>query len=202
MYKPREDKAGKPKLRTLSQHEVQALLRYAHCHNREVWIVLCFTVYTGARIGEILALTRSDIDLDKRCITINKQLTVTDPSNHKVRGIAHVKSKHSNRTVPIPPALVAALSEYLEERILYVHRRLTHYRTSHNINCLINRYLPGHFVPDLRHTYATRLLAERIDIKTVASLLGDNVATVELIYVHYTDEMREKAAEDINRIFG
>ncbi len=104
MYKPREDKAGKPKLRTLSQHEVQALLRYAHCHNREVWIVLCFAVYTGARIGEILALTRSDIDLDKRRITINKQLTVTDPSNHKVRGIAHVKSKHSNRTVPIPPS--------------------------------------------------------------------------------------------------
>ena len=96
--------------------------------------MLCFTVYAGARIGEILALTRSDIDLDKRRITINKQLTVTDPSNHKVRGIAHVKSKHSNRTVPIsPPALVAALSEYLEERILYVHRRLTHYRTSHNI---------------------------------------------------------------------
>ena len=57
-------------------------------------------------------------------------------------------------------------------------------------------------VHDLRHTYATRLLAEGIDIKTVASLLGDTITTVELIYVHYTDEMREKAADDINRIFG
>lgn len=202
VYKPREDKAGKPKLRTLSQMEIRTLLRSAHDHNREAWIVLCLVVYTGARIGEILALTRSDIDLSNRTITINKQLTVTDPSNHKVRGIARVKSKHSNRTVPIPPTLVAALNEYLKERVLYVHRRLTHYRTSHNINCLINRYVPGHSVHDLRHTYATRLLAEGIDIKTVASLLGDNVATVELIYVHYTDEMREKAAEDINRIFG
>lgn len=81
-------------------------------------------------------------------------------------------------------------------------RRLTHYRTSHNINCLINQYVLGHSVHDLRYTYATRLLAEGINIKTVASLLGDNIATVELIYVHYTDEMREKAAEDINRIFG
>ena len=184
-------------------------MKYKHCSDMHIaitgryGIVLCFAVYTGARIGEILALTHSDIDLDKCTITINKQLTVTDPSNHKIRGIARVKSKHSNRTVPIPPpALVAALSEYLEERILYVHRRLTHYRTSHNINCLINRYLPGHSVHDLRHTYATRLLAEGIDIKTVASLLGDNVATVELIYVHYTDEIREKAAEDINLILG
>lgn len=201
-YKPREDRAGKPKLRTLSQHEVQTLLRYAHDHNREAWIVLCFAVYTGARIGEILALTCSDIDIDKRSIIINKQLAVTDPSNHKVRGIARVKSKYSNRTVPIPPALVTALHEYLDERVLYVHRRLTHYRTSHNINCLINRCVPGHSVHDLRHTYATRLLAEGIDIKTVASLLGDTIQTVELIYVHYTDEMREKAADDINRIFG
>lgn len=104
--------------------------------------MLCFAVYTSARIGEILALTRSDIDLNK--CTINKQLTVTDPSNHKVRGIARVKSKHSNRTVPIPPALVTALNEHLDERVLYVHRRLTHYRTSHNINCLINRCVPGH----------------------------------------------------------
>ena len=201
-YKPREDRAGKTKLRTLSQHEVQTLLRYAHDHNREAWIVLCFAVYTGARIGEILALTCSDIDIDKRSIIINKQLAVTDPSNHRVRGIARVKSKYSNRTVPIPPALVTALNEYLEERVLYVHRRLTHYRTSHNINCLINRCVPGHSVHDLRHTYATRLLAEGIDIKTVASLLGDTITTVELIYVHYTDEMREKAADDINRIFG
>ncbi len=201
-YKPREDNAGKPKLRTLSKHEAQALLRYAYDHNREIWIVLCLAVYTGARIGEILALTCSDIDLAKRSIIINKQLAVTDPSNHRVRGIARVKSKYSNRTVPIPPALVTALNEYLSERVLYVHRRLTHYRTSRSINCLISRCVPGHSVHDLRHTYATRLLAEGIDIKTVASLLGDTITTVEQIYIHYTDEMREKAADEIDRIFG
>ena len=125
-------------------------MKYKHCSDMHIaitgryGIVLCFAVYTGARIGEILALTHSDINLDKCTITINKQLTVTDPSNHKIRGIARVKSKHSNRTVPIPPALVTALNEYLEERVLYVHRRLTHYRTSHNINCLSNRCVPSH----------------------------------------------------------
>lgn len=60
VYKPRDDKASKPKLRTLSQMEIRTLLRSAHDHNWEAWI------------GEILALTRSDIDLDKRRITINK----------------------------------------------------------------------------------------------------------------------------------
>lgn len=55
---------------------------------------------------------------------------------------------------------------------------------------------------DFRHTYATRLLSSGMDIKTVASLLGDTVATVERVYIHYADEMRAKAAEDINRIFG
>ena len=55
---------------------------------------------------------------------------------------------------------------------------------------------------DFRHTYATRLLSSGMDIKTVASLLGDTISTVERVYIHYTDEMREKAADDINKIFG
>ena len=55
---------------------------------------------------------------------------------------------------------------------------------------------------DFRHTYATRLLSSGMDIKTVASLLGDTVATVERMYIHYTYEIRAKAAEDINRIFS
>lgn len=61
---------------------------------------------------------------------------------------------------------------------------------------------PDHTMHDFRHTYATRLLSSGMDIKTVASLLGDTVATVERVYIHYTDEIRAKAAEDINRIFS
>lgn len=53
----------------------------------------------------------------------------------------------------------------------------------------------------LRHTYATRLLAEGIDVQTVAALLGDNVQTVINTYIHYSDSMRAAAAKNIEKIF-
>lgn len=53
-----------------------------------------------------------------------------------------------------------------------------------------------------RHTYACTLLANNVDIKTVASLLGDTVDTVINNYIHYTDEMRKNAADKVANIFG
>ncbi|MDQ0204366.1 hypothetical protein [Pectinatus haikarae] len=46
------------------------------------------------------------------------------------------------------------------------------------------------------------MIANGVDVQTVAALLGDKVKTVLNTYVHYTDEMRAKAKDDINRIFA
>lgn len=117
-------------------------------------------------------------------------------------GVKRMKTSNSRRTVPIPPTLRRALMEYRNLRVLYCHGRLTRYQRSNYLNYVLQRILPDHTMHDFRHTYATRLLSSGMDIKTVTSLLGDTVATVERVYIHYTDEMRAKAAEDINRIFG
>ena len=201
-YRVRDDSVGKSKIRTMTDEEIGTLSDYLHDADREAWILVQIAVYTGARIGEILALTSSDIDLHGLAITISKQYTRTDRDNESVHGMARVKSKHSNRTVPIPPVLASALSEYFNERVLYVHRRLTRFNSVSVIDAYFRKITPGHSIHDLRHTYATRILAEGLDIKTVASLLGDTVGTVESVYVHYTDEMRARAACDIARIFG
>lgn len=47
-----------------------------------------------------------------------------------------------------------------------------------------------------------KLLADGTDIKTVAALLGDTVTTVLNVYVDYTDDMRRKAAQSIEKIFA
>ena len=81
--------------------------------------------------------------------------------------------------------------EYRNLRVLYCHGRLTRYQRSNYLNYVLRRILPDHTMHDFRHTYATRLLSSGMDIKTV-----------ERVYIHYTDEIRAKAAEDINRIFS
>lgn len=200
MYRPRMDEAGEgSKLRTFTEEEIRSVLDYLYTKNIEAWILMYIAAYTGARIGEVLALTIGDIDFKHAAISFNKQLAFVAP---KQMGIKRMKSKNSSRTVPIPPMLCQALAEYRERRLLYFHGRLTRYYHSNNLVALLRRVCPSHTLHDFRHTYATRLLASGMDIKTVASLLGDTVATVEKVYVHYTDEMREKAADDISRIFG
>ena len=63
-------------------------------------------------------------------------------------------------------------------------------------------FLPNNSIHDLRHTYATKLLSNGVDIKTVSALLGDSLPTVLKIYVHYSDDMRLKAAGKVADIFG
>ena len=69
------------------------------------------------------------------------------------------------------------------------------------INRWINKSIPGRSIHAFRHTYATNLLAHGVDVQTVAALCGDTVKTIINNYIDYTNEMRKKAAHDINRIF-
>ena len=66
----------------------------------------------------------------------------------------------------------------------------------------IKKIVPDASIHSLRHTYATMLLANGTDIKTVSALLGDTVSTVLNVYVDYTDDMRRKAAQSIEKIFA
>lgn len=199
IYKPRMDTAGGARLRTMTHEEISHLLDTLHARNLELWILMYIAAYTGARVGEVLALTMGDIDFKSHQITFNKQLSRVGKNE---LGIRRMKSKNSCRTVPAPPCLLRALDEYREHRVLYFHGRLTRYRHGEMLTAIVRKILPNHTMHDFRHTYATRLLSSGMDIKTVASLLGDTITTVERVYIHYTDEMREKAADDINKIFG
>ena len=65
--------------------------------------------FTGIREGELLALTPSDIDFEKKTLTVNKSYQrlgrediVTTP-----------KTPKSNRTIPIPDGLCTCLQEYM-----------------------------------------------------------------------------------------
>ena len=51
---------------------------------------------------------------------------------------------------------------------------------------------------DLRHTYATLAIANGVDVKTLASMLGHHSAGLTLdTYTHVTNDMQKGAAEKI-----
>ncbi|RHW62664.1 site-specific integrase, partial [Clostridium botulinum] len=54
---------------------------------------------------------------------------------------------------------------------------------------------------ELRHTYATRLIANGVDFKTVAQILGHSVEQTLKTYSHVNNDMLNKAHSVIEKIF-
>lgn len=63
--------------------------------------------------------------------------------------------------------------------------------------------LPGYDITIhvLRHTYATNLLANGLDFKTVARLMGRDVEQTIKTYSYVTDDMIKRATRVINNVF-
>ena len=53
-------------------------------------------------------------------------------------------------------------------------------------------------IHELRHTYTTNLIANGIDFKTAAMLIGDTVDMVMKVYSHVNKDMMNKARDIIN----
>lgn len=162
------------------------------------YVLFMVARYTGARYGEIIAITWDDIDFINKTIAINKQWVALGNNQFDY---SFTKSTNGIRTIPIPPALLVILTKY---KNVCTTDRLFNFRRSNTTtpNRILQKYIPEKSMHAFRHTYATTLLANNVDVKTVASLLGDTVDTVIHNYIHYTDEMRLKAAESVANIFG
>ena len=185
-------------LNVLTEFELQSLLSRARTELKfSDYLQIAICAKTGIRAGEMLGLTNDCIDLEKREITINKQMGLEKGG----RTLTPCKTHNSNRTIPIPKSLVKDIKLYKELYPAQIDNRLFRRKSVNNISKIVKKYV-GHGIHCLRHTYATRLLASGTDIKTVSALLGDTVATVINTYVSYTDDMREKARQDIQRLFG
>ena len=180
---------------TITEDQFHQLQQMAKNPAAKLAIILDY--YTGLRKSELFALTWNDIDYKDGTITVSKQLDIK-------RNYIPLKSKNGYRTIPVPQMLIRILREYHTSMPLDYKKRIfphpvgTLY-TLQNYLKLVDKKLTLHC---LRHTYATTLLARGMDVRTVAALLGDDTKTVIQNYIHYSDEMREAAAKNIERIFN
>lgn len=188
-------------LKVYTDAEIDLLLSNLKEKRPEFYYQCCIGYYCGLRYGEVIGLSWTDIDLTNNTLTVRRQLAQYDKNKYKLQD---TKTTNSRRTIPIPPILSAILALYAplspanDMQLLFIQKT----SQTNLINQNIKRYVKGKSFHDLRHTYATKLIANGVDIKTVAALLGDTVQTVINNYLHYTDEMRIKAANDVANIFG
>ena len=56
-------------------------------------------------------------------------------------------------------------------------------------------------IHELRHTYATALISNGVDFKTVAKLMGHDIEQTMKTYSHVTDDMLNNATKLLSKIF-
>lgn len=184
----------------LTQSELNSLLKSMQKERMDIYTMCAIAGYAGLRFGEIAGLTAADIDLKNKVLHVSKQYGLISKNLYTFKP---VKSNNGFRDVPIPPALISILAEYLQADIKRpIDGRIFIVCESSYVNARIKKYKKDCSIHKLRHTYATLLLAHGVDVKTVAALLGDTVNTVIKTYIHYNDEMRRQAAEKVAGIFG
>ncbi|MEG0564928.1 MAG: site-specific integrase, partial [Hungatella sp.] len=186
-----------PKPKRALTNEERQLIENAELTDKERAFV-SLLLYTGTRRNECLALTREDIDLEKRTIRINKTLV---PSNKAVDAVQSMtKTEAGNRILPISAPLLPILEEYCKDfrGHLFLTPSGCYYRTNlfqrfwRGILSKIkaandNRPIADDITPHIfRHTYASDLYKAGYDIKAAQYLLGHtDIATTLDTYTHF-----------------
>lgn len=127
---------------------------------------LCFEVlyWTGMREGEMLALTASDIDFEKKTISINKTF-----SRSKGKDVITVpKTKKSKRVVAMPDFLAEELQDFINKQyMLDPRRRLFPYTKSFLSHEMLRGCKDSGVkkirIHDLRHSHASLLINQGFD---------------------------------------
>ena len=165
-------------------------------------IVLC--LYTGLRIGELLALTWNDIDFGKGLLFVSK--TCHDGNNGKkhIRIIDSPKTTHSRRVIPLPKQILPLLKDVKKrsqcEYIVADGDKPVFVRSyQRTFELLLKKlHIPHKGFHSLRHTFATRAIECGIDVKTLAELLGHKNATITLN--RYAHSLLEHKVDMMNRL--
>ena len=167
------------------------------------------SLYTGMRIGEILALEWADVDFYERTVTVSKEkYFVKDDDGTWRTYIDSPKSAASERTIPLCEKAVALLKS-IDPTAKWAKRSV--FRSENSpLSVRQCQYLFGSMLKKcrvkqrnfhtLRHTFATRLLERGVDLKTLSELLGhENMNVTMKTYCHTLMRTKREAVERLDR---
>ena len=165
-------------------------------------IILC--LYTGLRIGELLALTWNDINFEKNILSVTKTCHDGNENGKHIRIIDTPKTENSRRQIPLSKMLVKMLKELKKtskcEFVIADGKKPVFIRSYQRMFELFLKKLGLQHkgFHSLRHTFATRALECGMDVKSLSEILGHKNAMITLN--RYAHSLWEHKAEMMNKL--
>jgi integrase len=173
----------------------------------------------GLRQGELLGLQWSDIDFNAGTLTVRHTLQRYGHEYH----LDNPKTDKSRRVLGLPATLVQLLSAHRRQQLEDKLKAGPHWDNSWDLvfcnphgkplpgNWLTHRYqallerlgLPRQPFHNLRHSAASFMRAEGIDLRVIQEVLGHStIAVTAGTYVHIRTEATRSAAEAVDALLA
>lgn len=170
--------------------------------NQYYKLVFSLLFWSGMRIGELQALTIGDFDFEKNTININK----TYYKIKKKEYISTPKTEQSKRVIDMPKNIMEMAKDYIEHFPvknkacrLFLYEKVNYKSLLENTVKKIG--LKKIRIHDLRHSHASLLLNEGVNIIAVSKRLGhSNIAMTLKTYTHLLEQNKKELIEKLNYI--
>ncbi|SMO76047.1 Site-specific recombinase XerD [Balnearium lithotrophicum] len=170
------------KLRFLTKEEIKQFLDSIDREDVKLYAIVALN--TGLRLSELVNLDWEDVDLKHRLLRVTNKEEFTTKN-------------YRDRTIPLNKTAYKAFKRLKE---LNPDKPITVKRI--HLSKLISRYAKKAGLTDvtchtLRHTFASHLAMNGVDLVTLKKLMGHSTINTTLIYTKITEEHKMKALSNL-----
>lgn len=199
----------KKEKKVLTIQETELFLKYAHkCRYYNLFVV---ALETGMRIGELKGLYWSDVDFQKRVLSVNRNMCRIIDEQGSYFEIHNPKTFTGKRAIPLTEKCIQALERQKElvkttlkckdnkfDDLVFPARHNKPFQESVILRAIYNTvakmnedgiYIEKFGPHTFRHTFATRAIENGMHPKTLQRILGHSTLELTMnLYCHVTED--------------
>ena len=192
----------------LTTDEVQRLLDAADCYRNPLVLHLLYA--TGMRISEVLALRKSDINIKKRLIFVNRTVHYSDSAKLYY---SDTKTSSSRRIIDVPESIIKMIVKHClakkirDDALLFTNSYGGGETPDHYCQRIYSKIREDAGVHKglhcFRHTHATELLGQGVPVHDVSRRLGHaSISTTQNIYSHFLPDSNERMMQAVSTLLS